>query len=63
MCGIACDFDAFEAVKKRGEDGIEGVGCADEEHPRQVDLNIHEVVFEAVILHWVENFHDSVLKT
>lgn len=62
MCSVASDFDAFEAIEKRREDGIEGVGCADEEHPRQIDLNVHEIVFEAMILNWVEHLHDSILK-
>jgi len=59
--GVPCNFDPLQPVQKGREYGIKRIGSTDKEHSGKVDLDIHKVVFEAIILHWIQNLHNWVL--
>ena len=55
LVGIARELDDLHAVEQRARDGVKRVGRQDEEHIRQVDRDLHEVIAEVVVLLCVEH--------
>jgi hypothetical protein len=56
--GVAGQLNDFHAVEQWRRDGVQLVGCADEEHLAQVEGLIEVVVAEGVVLLGVESFEE-----
>ncbi len=53
--GVAVDPDDLHPVEQRARDGLDHVGGGDEQHPRQVEVDLEVVVAERVVLRRVEH--------
>ena len=52
---VAVEPDHFHAVDERARDGVGDVGRRDEQHVRQVELDVEVVIAERVVLRRVEH--------
>jgi hypothetical protein len=55
VLGVAVDADDLHPVEQRARDGVDHVGRGDEQHPRQVEVDLEVVVAEGVVLGRVEH--------
>ena len=60
--GVAGEAEDFHAVLQRAGDGVEDVGRGDEEHLREVVLDVEVVVLEGVVLLGVEHFEQGTRR-
>ena len=56
---VTGDLDDFHAVEQRLRDGRQIVGSSDEQHFRQVIVNVYVVVVETAVLFGVEHLEQS----
>jgi hypothetical protein len=56
LLGVALQAEHFHAVLQRGRDGVHDVGRGDEEHLREVVVDVEVVILEGGVLLGVEDF-------
>ena len=59
FCDVSAHFNKFHAVEQRTWNGVQVVGCGDEEHLGQVEVHVKIVVVERVVLFRIEHFEQS----
>src|SRR5215211_6325733 len=59
VLGVAVQADDLHAVQQRARDGLDHVGGGDEQHVRQVQLDLEVVVPEGVVLGRVEHLEQG----
>ena len=61
--GVARNLDSFKSIQQRGEYGIQWISSANKKNPGKINLYVHEIIFEFVVLYRIEHLHHTILKT